>query len=209
MAMDSRFRRLALVRAARRFEFVQDSYERYKNRRRGAALSAVIAPGGVGAELGGHKGQFTRTLIDVLRPELIHIVDPWFLLGPSWDWAGGDKSTVNGLRRVLRSMRQELEGGRATIAIADDREFLASLPDAHLDWVYVDTSHAYAHTLEELVLLRRKVRTGGVIAGDDWQAAEDHPHHGVCRAVREHVDMGGLSLVLADDKTHQWAVTVL
>lgn len=206
MAVDSRFRRLGVVRLARRIEPLQALYERSKNRRRAPQLAEHIAVDGVGAELGGHKGQFSRVLVDKLRPSRFYVVDPWYLLSPSWDWAGGDRSTVNGLRRTLRAMRSELESGVVSVVIGDDREFLAGLPDAHLDWAYIDTSHAYAHTIDELVLLREKVRPGGVIAGDDWQSAPDHPHHGVARAVREQCEAGGLTFLFADDRTHQWAV---
>lgn len=206
MTADSRLRRSPVARAARRLAPVQTLYEMTKNRRRAPLLAAHIAAGGVGAELGGHKGQFSRVLFDTLLPSRLYVVDPWYLLEPRWTWAGGNRSTVNGLRSTLKRMRPELETGRARIVIADDREFLTGLPDNHLDWAYVDTSHGYEHTLEELDLLRDKVRPGGIIAGDDWQSAADHPHHGVARAVRERSVDGELTFLFSDDTTHQWAV---
>ena len=75
-----------------------------------------------------------------------------------------------------------------------------------LDWVYLDSSHAYQHTVEELALLRRKVRPGGVIAGDDWQPDPSHPHHGVHRAVMELVSSGSCEVLYADAGDQQWAI---
>lgn len=208
-AFRDRRRRSLLIRLARRFEFVQSLYEAKKNRTRGAILGSLISPGGVGAELGVFKGQFSMTLVRALRPEHIYIVDPWYLLGASWPWAAGDRSTVNALRKVFGRMRLELESGRATVVVVDDREFLARLPDSTFDWVYLDSSHAYEHTKSELALLVRKVRVDGVIAGDDWRSDETHRHHGVCKAVREYVDSGELAEILFDEESHQWVTRVV
>jgi hypothetical protein len=200
--------RSVVAQVARKFDVIQSVYEKRKNRDRGPALGAVIPRGGVGAELGVHKGHFTPTLMRELEPAQMYVVDPWYLLGARWEWAAGDKSTVNALRRVLNVLRTQLEAGVATIVIADDRTFLRGLEDSTLDWVYVDTSHEYQHTREELKLLLRKVKPGGIIAGDDWQSSESHRHHGVCRAVSESVTAGDLTLLFADDRSKQWVTQV-
>jgi hypothetical protein len=90
--------------------------------------------------------------------------------------------------------------------VADDRDVLRRFPDGHLDWAYVDSSHAYEHTRDELALLHRKVRPGGVIAGDDWRPDPEHPHHGVHRAVLELVEEHGYDVLVADAGTRQWAI---
>ena len=67
-------------------------------------------------------------------------------------------------------------------------------PDDFFDWVYLDTTHEYGHTRDELEILRTKVKPSGVIAGDDWHEDPAHLHHGVCRAVREFCDRYGWEL---------------
>lgn len=198
----------AFRQLVRRSETVQDAYERYKNFRRRGVLISLIPPGGVGAELGVHKGHLTSGLIEWLEPETLYVVDPWYLLGPQWEWAAGDKSTVNALARTLRRIRPAIETGRARVVVDDDLEFLASLDDNALDWVYLDSSHEYHHTMQELELLVRKVRQSGVIAGDDWQPDPANRHHGVCKAVREFEAAGRLSVFYADAANHQWAARV-
>lgn len=195
-------------RLARRFDAIQDFYERRKNNRRRAVLRAVIPADGRGAELGVHKGHLTPVLFRELRPKHMYVVDPWYLLGPEWKWAAGNRSTVAGLARVVKHLRPWLENQTATLVVADDREFLAGLEDGALDWAYIDTSHEYAHTVDELSLLQRKIRAGGVVAGDDWQSDVRHRHHGVAKAVREFVEREGAELILADDLTHQWAIQI-
>lgn len=192
----------------RRSETVQTVYEKRKNLGRKKVLTKLLPIGGVGAELGVHKGHLTPGLLSWFDPEILYVVDPWYLLESNWDWAAGDKSTVNAVARVVRRIRPALESGQAKLVIADDRDFLGGLEDNILDWAYLDSSHMYDHTLEELELLVNKVKRGGVIAGDDWQSHSGHRHHGVCRAVREFEDSGRLKLFYSDDSNHQWAARV-
>lgn len=201
-------RRPLPLRIARKFDLVQDVYEGRKVQLRRDSLQAAIPAGGVGAELGVHKGHLTPHLLRWLQPKKLYAVDPWYLLGARWEWAAGDKSTVNGLRRVLKALSRELGEGRAEVVVADDREWLAGLADGALDWVYVDSSHQYEHTLQELELLVKKVKPGGIIAGDDWQSDPSNRHHGVCKAVREFDAAGRIELFHSDDRTKQWAARV-
>jgi Methyltransferase domain len=201
----NRFKRMSIVRAARRLPGVQETYERVKNRRRQVVFD-VLPKGGVGAELGVQKGYFSRTLLVSTDAAHVYLVDPWYLLGPTWHWSGGNRSTVVAVSNVIRRHRREIESGRMSVHILDDRDFLGRLEEGSLDWAYVDSSHEYAHTCEELSLLSRIVKSGGVIAGDDWQPDPNLRHHGVTMAVNEFVGRGGGSLLLADAASRQWAV---
>jgi len=200
--------RHAIRQLLRRSETIQDAYERYKNARRRGVLTSLIPSGGVGAELGVHKGHLTPGLIKWLEPDTLYVVDPWYLLGSTWEWAAGDKSTVNALARTLRRIRPAIETGQARVVVDDDLLFLAGLADGALDWVYLDSSHAYDHTTKELELLVQKVKQNGVIAGDDWQPDPSNRHHGVCKAVREFEASGRLEVFYANAANHQWAARV-
>lgn len=169
-------------------------------------LEQTIPNGGVGAELGVYKGQFTRCILDVVAPERLHLIDPWYLLGEKWEWAYGNQSTIDALVGVLRTYAGELVCGRAVLHIGDDLEVLLTFPDSYFDWVYLDTSHDYGHSVKELELLSVKVKAGGVIAGDDWQADPAHAHHGLCRAAREFVAREPYDLIYANDTDKQWAI---
>ncbi|MCF6391020.1 class I SAM-dependent methyltransferase [Mycobacterium sp. MBM] len=200
--------KVAARNTLRRSERIQDAYERYKNGRRREVLVAVVPVAGVGAELGVHKGHLTPFLVEWLKPKKLYAVDPWHLLGPRWEWAAGDKSTVNALARTIRRLRPAIETGQVEVVVQDDLVFLSEMADGALDWVYLDSSHMYDHTVKELELLIRKVKPGGIIAGDDWQPAPQHRHHGVCKAVREFESAGLLSLIYSDQFNHQWAAKV-
>lgn len=174
--------------------------------RRARVLERVIKPGGVGVECGVYKGEFSLALLERLAPSRLYLIDPWYLVTREWHWGEGDRSTVSALCNILRRFEDELVSGRVMLRIDDDLVALAQFPDHHLDWAYVDSTHQYARTVQELELLRRKVRPGGIISGHDWQPDPGHKHHGVCKAVREAVDRGEFELVLVDEPTIQWAV---
>jgi hypothetical protein len=173
---------------------------------RTAFVDQVLPKGGIGAELGVFKGAFSPVLFEQARPSRLHLVDPWYLLTAEWTWGAGDPSTVHALRRILKRWQRQIDNGSVVVNVGDDRQVLASFDDGYLDWAYVDSSHAYGHTVDELSLLDRKVRPGGVIAGDDWQPDPDHRHHGVYRAVIEFTDTHPYDVIYASNDDHQWAL---
>jgi predicted O-methyltransferase YrrM len=93
------------------------------------------------------------------------------------------------------------------LSIGDDLEILAQLPDDYFDWVYLDTSHQYDHTLQELGLLKEKVRPGGVVMGDDWIVDPADVNHGCSVAVKEFCDAEGWQLGPIDADFLQWRIT--
>lgn len=166
----------------------------------------ILPRRGVGAELGVHRGYFSPVLFEHAEAARLHLIDPWYLRTPRWQWGRGDRSTVNAVRRILKRWKRQIEDKRVVVHIGDDLAVLRSFDDGSLDWAYIDSSHEYAHTLAELRLLASKVTPSGVIAGDDWQSDPSHGHHGVHRAVTEFVAAEGYEIIYADDSDHQWAI---
>jgi hypothetical protein len=160
----------------------------------------------VAAELGVLKGVFSRWLVDELKPTKLHLVDPWYLQGPEWSWETGDRSTVHALATILSDFQPELTRGQVVLDIAYDQDYLATVPDASFDWVYLDTTHTYEQTKLELGLLQKKVKPSGVIAGDDWQPNPAHRDHGVYKAVQELIAGGRYEILYASDRDLQWAI---
>lgn len=191
---------------AKRSTLVYSVHEWRKNWIRRKFVQEVLPLGGIGAELGVHKGYFTRCLLDNSKPRRLHLVDPWYLLGSEWPWTGGNRCTVRGLVGVFLAFRKEIKTGQVEVHVSGDLEVLTGFSDGYLDWAYVDSSHEYMHTLQELEMLKCKVCENGVIAGDDWQIDPNHPHHGVCRAVLEFIDREPYELVYSSALDKQWAI---
>lgn len=173
---------------------------------RAAFLESVLPKGGVGAEIGVHKGHFTPVLIAVARPLRLHLVDPWYHLGRWWDWGAGDRSTVNALTRIMKRFEAELAEGTVVLHIGDDVDILPGFEDGYFDWMYFDTTHGYEQTARELVLAERLIKPDGVVCGDDWRDDARHPHYGVHRAVAEFCGRTDFRLLYASAQDRQWAI---
>ena len=203
--------RLGLRRAIRYlreypYEWRERQQQHARNLDRVALLGRFIAPQGIGAELGVHKGYFSPILFTHLAPRKLYLIDPWYLQSKSWCWGDGNRNAIDALRRILREMEEDLVSGNVVLTIEDDLKALADMPNGHLDWVYLDTTHQYQQTVKELQLLKAKVKADGIIAGDDWQTDPSHEHHGLCRAVQEFVDRENYRVLHADTKSMQWAI---
>jgi hypothetical protein len=55
--------------------------------------------------------------------------------------------------------------------------------DGSLDFVYIDANHSYEHVLEDIILWSKKVRTGGIIGGHDYDRYGMRHFEGVVKAV--------------------------
>ena len=183
-------------------------HEHRSNQRRALFVERILPRNGVGAELGVFKGDFSSTLMSRTTAREFHMIDPWYFSTPYWHWGYGDRSTIRALIRILKRFEKDIENGRVRVHVGDDRQILTTFPDQYFDWVYIDSSHFYEHTRDELQILARKVKHDGVIAGDDWQPDPTHRHHGVCKAVSEFVGSTKHKLVYADAADRQWAIAM-
>ncbi|MBS4013949.1 MAG: class I SAM-dependent methyltransferase [Bacteroidetes bacterium] len=147
-----------------------------------------------------------RDLLESSNARKLHLIDPWYFLDAEWSWAGGNPSTVDAVVNILREFKKEIETGRVLVHIEDDCKVLKDFPNEYFDWVYLDSSHAYEHTVKELNILAAKVKNHGIITGDDWRPDPNHRHHGVYKAVTEFMKKYGFELVYASEENLQWAI---
>ena len=73
-------------------------------------------------------------------------------------------------------------GSIVSLIVADSATAAALCADASLDWVHLDARHDYAHVKADIAAWRPKIRPGGWLSGDDFDAAK---WPGLVRAVRE------------------------
>ena len=155
-----------------------------------------LPKGAVGAEIGVWQGRFSAVLLEVCRPRLLHLIDPW-RYDPRFPGAAFGRARNAGRMDAMHDDVAARFAGdpRVRIHRAASEVALTAMADAVLDWAYVDGNHHAPYVGRDLVLCLRKVREGGVIAGDDysWSDGRGQP---VRDAVDALVDRGGLSLEL-------------
>jgi hypothetical protein len=177
---------------------------------RAEMLKRLLPRGSVGAELGVFRGEFSATILRAIQPRELHLVDPWDVAYganyPNW----GDYTEQGALTTALayaETLSRTSSAGGTKVVIAKDYSltWLPSKPDAYFDWIYIDSTHTYEDTTNELVLCARKVKPDGVICGHDFAIGRHEYHHGVFRAVTEFVRKGEFELIWAGPQ-QQWAV---
>jgi hypothetical protein len=164
-----------------------------------------------GAEIGVWKGDHAERILRTLEPRMLLLVDRWAADDPGghyaqyimrhrgkaahdrWiqtDWQGMYES-------VLR--RFESRGGQVVTHRADSMYADAVCVDDSLDFAYIDGGHDYLSVSIDLDVWWPKVRSGGVIAGHDYDEAK---HPDVFAAVNDFADRIGA--VVSGDESDWW-----
>jgi hypothetical protein len=169
----------------------------------------ILPKGAIGAEIGVFRGEFSPHIVRVTQPRVLHLIDGWWeLYGERYpDWgAYTDHGTLE-TRAAFEEARRRTHGMPVEFHIGDDLSILPTFADRSLDWAYLDSSHQYEHTLQELALLDRKV--SAVIMGDDWREDPnaDDSNAGCARAVRVFCESSGWRMLEPDLVFSQWALT--
>lgn len=151
----------------------------------------------VGAEIGVFAGELSQRLLR--REDLsLYLVDSWATSAPdsayalSEDFHAGltqaQQERYYGLAKELTAFA----GPRAKILRKPSVEAAADVPDASLDFVFIDADHTYEGCKADIEAWAPKVKPGGLISGHDFENTS-FPKFGVTRAVLEafpHVDLG-------------------
>lgn len=142
------------------------------------SLLNYLPKGGVCAEIGVYRGDFSRKIIDKTSPSKLHLIDMW---------EGSSGLNDDLIKFIKKRFRSEITKKRIEINIGKSVDMLRKLPDNYFDWVYLDTDHSYSTTKKELKILRDKVKSEGIIAGHDYIMGNwmGNYKYGVIEAVNE------------------------
>lgn len=130
------------------------------------------------AEIGVNRGEFSTQILQHTNPQKLHLIDAW----------GNPPRYHNGLKSVVSDkFKNEIEAGKVEIHQGFSTNVLAQMSDHYFDWVYLDTDHSYGLTADELVILKDKIKAGGIIAGHDYIIGnwKGDVRYGVIEAVHE------------------------
>jgi Methyltransferase domain len=124
---------------------------------------------GDAAEIGVKTGKYSDFLLTHWRGRKLISIDPWLEAEPEEyvDRANVDQDEHE---RFYETTVQRLarHGERSEIRRLKSVEATRDIPDASLEFVYIDARHDYASVLEDLEAWLPKLRPGGVIAGHDY-----------------------------------------
>ena len=180
---------------------------RHANRRK---MLSALPQAGRGAEIGVWEGAFSADILEIAKPEEFVMIDPWDLLADTPPHTHthrkhSDRVAMAEMHAAVLARFSALPN--VTIRKGFSTDVLASYPDNYFDWVYIDGNHLYDFVRRDVEMSLCKVKSGGIIAGDDYSWERDgraHVRDGVLDAMREwgRVDrprlMGGQYLITVD-----------
>ena len=153
-----------------------------ENRRARAELRTFliedfITPQTIGAEIGVAWGDFSQRLLEVANPQLLHLIDPWFMNESTriykrhghWKFGKTQEAFDAVHETVIKRFQKETESGQVIIHRKPSVEAAELFKDEELDWVYIDGDHAYKAILADLNSYFPKVKQGGMLLGDDYR----------------------------------------
>ena len=151
--------------------------KRHANRLR---MLAQMPKYGRCAEIGVWNGGFSRAILDVTQPKELTLIDPWDLLSDQGKDEWTHKKHKN--HQIMRGMFDQVTaryGGLPNVSIRKgfSAEVLETFEDDYFDWLYIDGNHLYEFVRQDVEVAFRKVRPGGVIAGDDYYWKKDGKMH--------------------------------
>jgi hypothetical protein len=140
-------------------------------------LLDVLPKNGIVAELGVDEGDFSESILSINKPEKLHLIDFW----------GTNRYNQNKRQKVENRFSENIESKKVEINIGLSTEVVGNFEDNYFDWIYIDTTHMYKTTIEELEAYRTKVKKNGIIAGHDFIMGNWNGlvRYGVIEAVHE------------------------
>lgn len=149
----------------------------------------------VGAEVGVGFGGHCEHILAYRGIEKLYGIDSYRHIPGREDPTNFPQSEFNQLRKRV-SRRLEQFGDRFELIRADSAIAAEKIPDASLDFVYIDADHRYESVLRDLGVWFSKVREGGILAGHDYGHV-DLP--GVGQAIDHFFQRLGWQVMVAGD----------
>jgi hypothetical protein len=139
-------------------------------------LAKAMPRSGVVAEIGVANGDFSTDILSFNAPSALYLVDSW-----------ENARYQQGFEYIQSRFAQQIKAGAVILNRGRSIDILPTLPVKSFDWLYLDTTHEYTDTLQELYLCESIVKDGGYIAGHDFCVGNPYSAipYGVIRAVYE------------------------
>jgi len=115
-----------------------------------------------GAEIGVEKGNFSEVLCQKIPGLALTCVDSWTQI------PGYRERHNNNQDQFYKSTKERLAPYNCNIIKGFSMDVVKTIPDKSLDFVYIDANHEFQHCTNDIAEWSKKVRSGGIISGHDF-----------------------------------------
>ncbi|MFQ5438183.1 MAG: class I SAM-dependent methyltransferase [Paracoccaceae bacterium] len=163
--------------------------ERKENIRRN--LLGKIRSGGFCVEIGVWRGDFSETILEIVKPDHLVLIDTWeepeqAEHSRALAARAGKASLDKTFQEVQARFSNQIRASQVSVIRDYSYNAIPKLDRNSVDFAYLDADHSYEGTLRDLELLMPCMKIGGVIACDDYHR-RGWWKNGVIRAVNEHI----------------------
>ena len=134
-------------------------------------ILSLLPKGTIGAEIGVFTGMFSAKILEIVEPAHVSFVDIWTMQGEFYDdweeYTDYGRLKTEDAEEAVRIRTQSYQSGEIDIVESDSLTWLSEQKDGSLDWIYLDTTHKYELTFEEIKSAAPKLKQGGILIGDD------------------------------------------
>lgn len=126
---------------------------------------------GLGLELGVQKGEFSEHIVRKWKGQHLFLVDIWEHQSETDYVDIANVSTEEHLKNMMETINRinkHVDTDSVSVWRSNSRVASNVFKDNMLDWVYLDANHSYLDTKLDINRWYHKVKSGGIISGDDW-----------------------------------------
>lgn len=170
-------------------------------------LIPYIPSDSVGAEIGVLHGDFSRDILNIIKPTELFLIDPYktndTLYGEKLVFSPTAYSTENDYQDLIRKFEYEIVNGRITVLRNYSYEAVKFVKDKSFDFIYIDSDHTYEAVKRDLEDWMVKIKPKGVISGHDHI---DFDNFGVKDAVLEFCGQYKFEMVILNEEGGDYAL---
>lgn len=161
-----------------------------------------------GAEVGVFAGHYSEILCKTIPGLKLYCIDGWAAYEGYRDRQGEAFFREAYDQAIVRLAPYDTE-----IVRKFSMDAVRDFEDESLDFVYIDGNHGYEYVKQDIEAWSKKVRPGGIVAGDDYYVMRTG-NAGVIQAVDEYAKKHGVDMNITpedkvtiidhDDRQSQW-----
>jgi hypothetical protein len=126
-------------------------------------------------EVGTCWGSFSKFIIKHLPYSVLFCVDPYRIFEKYEYIDALNVTSQENLNKKFNTVNAELtrlSNGRCKILRVTSQQAASFVKDDSAAFVYIDANHEYKHVKEDILIWSKKVKPGGILAGDDVESME-------------------------------------
>ncbi len=172
-----------------------------------------LPKGGIAVEIGVWQGEFSPTILELIAPKQLILIDPWtHIENDSHSEAFVGRTGKTKMDRIFDKVVKRFSDEIKAEKVALIRDFsvpaLDQFPEQSISFAYVDGDHSYEGVSSDLAALFPKMKKGGIMAFDDYHR-RGWWGDGVIRAINEFLGLHPRDLRIRAVVGAQIAIEVL